>query len=337
MGTALGEEQMEILWRHHPEPTLCFDGDRAGRQAAARTMDRALPLLKAGRSFNFAIVEGGKDPDEVLREQGPAALKAQLAQTTPFVEALFIRERDLEPLETPERRAGLKARLRQAAGAIADKDLQQAYRDALLQRFDELFARPARERRADAPGRGGFRREPFAPPFTAEGKAAAKRLAQTLAPAAAALALGAIRDPGVLDEHLEDAFAALGFGEPSLAEMVKEIIRLRLEADHLDTATLRRHLASCGFSALLTDIERAAATSGAPMLKDDVSLDARRSQWSLGFAALARAAALDDAIAAAKGNLSGRSEMAAFERLKAERDALKRAIRTGTIWTGDGS
>ena len=73
------------------------------------------------------------------------------------------------------------------------------------------------------------------------------------------------------------------------------------------------------------------------MLKDDVSLDARRSQWSRGFAALARAAALDDAIFAAKGNLSGREQMAAFERLKAERDALKRAIRTGTIWTEDGS
>jgi DNA primase len=104
MGTALGEDQMEILWRHHPDPTLSFDGDRAGRQAAARTMDRALPLLKPGKSFQFAVVEGGKDPDEVLREQGPAALKAQLAKATPFAEALFIRERDAEPLDTPERR-----------------------------------------------------------------------------------------------------------------------------------------------------------------------------------------------------------------------------------------
>jgi DNA primase len=73
------------------------------------------------------------------------------------------------------------------------------------------------------------------------------------------------------------------------------------------------------------------------MLKEDVSLDARRSQWSRGFGALSRAAALDDAIVAAKGNLGGREDMAAFERLKAERDALKRAIRTGTIWTEDGS
>ncbi|MDB5446014.1 MAG: primase, partial [Phenylobacterium sp.] len=346
MGTALGEEQMEMLWRHHPEPTLCFDGDRAGRQAAARTMERALPLLKPGKSFKFAIVEGGKDPDEVLREQGPVALKAQLARTTPFVEALFVRERDLEPLDTPERRAGLKGRLRHAAGQIADKDLQQAYREALLQRFDDLFASARAERRSEAERpnqRGGFRRgqgqgREWAPlGSTPEGKAAAKRLAGTMASTAAALALAAVNDPVVLDEHLEDAFTANGFGEPALAEMVKEVIRLRLEADHLDSATLGRHLASCGFSALLTDIERAAANSGAPILKDDVSLDARKSQWSRGFAALSRAAALDDALAAAKGSLSGRADMAAFERLKAERDTLKRAIRTGTIWTGDGS
>ena len=344
MGTALGEDQMELLWRHHPEPTLCFDGDRAGRQAAARVMDRALPLLKPGKSFKFAIVDGGKDPDEVLREQGPVALRTQLAQTTPFVEALFIRERDQEPLDTPERRAGLKARLRHAAGLIADKDLQGAYRDDLLQRFDGLFARAPR---ADRPpeGRGPHRRGEFRrggrdfPPqgSTPEGQAAAKRLARTLSPVAAALAQGALADPAILDDHLEDSFTAKGFGEPALGDLVKEIIRLRLEAEHLDTGVLGRHLASCGFSALLTDIERAAATSGAPMLKEDVSLDARRSQWSRGFGALSRAAALDDAIAAAKGNLSGREDMAAFERLKAERDALKRAIRTGTIWTEDGS
>ena len=51
MGTSLTESQMEMLWRLHPEPTLCFDGDRAGVQAAARAIDRALPLLKAGKKL----------------------------------------------------------------------------------------------------------------------------------------------------------------------------------------------------------------------------------------------------------------------------------------------
>ncbi|RZJ81569.1 MAG: DNA primase, partial [Brevundimonas sp.] len=46
MGTALTESQMEMLWRYHPEPTLCFDGDGAGQRAAGRVIERALPLLK---------------------------------------------------------------------------------------------------------------------------------------------------------------------------------------------------------------------------------------------------------------------------------------------------
>ena len=71
MGTALTEEQMEVLWRLHPEPTLCFDGDR-GRPAAAFARHRPGAAAAEGRprSFKFALVAGGKDPDEVLREQG---------------------------------------------------------------------------------------------------------------------------------------------------------------------------------------------------------------------------------------------------------------------------
>lgn len=336
MGTALTEEQMEMLWRQHPEPTLCFDGDRAGRAAAFRAMDRALPILKPGKSFQFALVEGGKDPDDVLREQGPVALRQQLASTTAFAQALFERERDLEPLDTPERRAGLKGRLRQAAATIADPDLQQAYRQDLLERYDGLFRkadapqgvrapwRPAGPRQGRWKGAGVW--ESPQPP-TAQGKAAAGRLATGLEPAPAALAAFALAFPAILDTHLEDAFATDGFGEPALCELVKEIIRLRLESDHLDTDSLTRHLASCGFNALLTDIDRAAAKSGAPFLKPDVSLEAANSQWSQAFARLSRLASLDKALDASKGNLRGRSDMEAFERLKGERDALRRATR----------
>ena len=347
LGTALTEEQMEMLWRLHPEPTLCFDGDRAGRQAASRAIDRALPLLKPGKSFQFAIVEGGKDPDEVLREQGAVALRAQLSQTTPFVQALFTREHDLEPLDTPERRAGFKSRLRAAAASIGDKDLQQAYREALLQRFDETGPKsrgrgeePGRPQRGSAGSSRGWRRggqDWIDPAPTEAGRAAARALAQSLDPTAAAMLKHVLADPSVLDEHLENAFISKGFGDRALAPITEEIIRFRLDSDHLDTGALARHLASCGFNALLTDIDRAAAKSGAPILKPDVSLEAAKSQWSQAFAGLARLAALDEAIASAKGNLSGRSDMEALERLKGERDALKRAIRTGTIWAGDGS
>ncbi len=329
LGTALNEEQMDLLWRRHPEPTLCFDGDRAGRQAAFRAMDRALPLLTPGRSFRFSVVEGGKDPDDVLREQGAAALRSQLSRTTGFSEMLFRRELEAEPLDTPERRAGLKARLRAAASRIADKDLQSAYRDDLLSRFEAAL--PARAPSAQG---GDFRRRGapggrtwIDPAPTSLGRSAARRLAAALDLAAAALMKRVLTDPACLDDHLESPFAAGGFGEPDLAGLAKEIIRLRLESEHLDTQGLARHLAGRDFEALLTDIDRAAAKSGAPFLKPDVSLEDARSQWSQAFARLSRLAALDGALSAAKGDLGGSLSMDAFSRLKGERDRLRRQIR----------
>ena len=350
MGTALGEPQMEMLWRLHPEPTLCFDGDRAGRQAASRAIDRALPLLKSGKSFRFASVVGGKDPDDVLRELGAGALKAQLAAASPFVDALFIRERDAEVLDTPERRAGLKQRLRTVSNTIADKDLAQAYRDELFSRYDVLVqpARPAQfggQRFENDRGRGGGQRWrgqggqwPIggSPYPTAEGKAAAKRLAASIEPVPAALALYAIGDPHVMDDHVE-ALEAQGFGDRVLSELAKEIIRLRLEADHLDSEALQRHLAARGFSALLTDIDRAAPKSGAPFIQSDVTLAAARAQWSHAFGVLNRLAALESALTVAKQDLAGGSGASGLMALKTERDALRRAIKLGTIWGQDGS
>ncbi|HEX6867091.1 MAG TPA: toprim domain-containing protein, partial [Caulobacteraceae bacterium] len=335
MGTALGEDQMEVLWRLYPEPTLCFDGDNAGMRAAARAIERALPLLKPGKSFRFAIVSGGKDPDDVLREQGAGALRAQLTTTTPFVEAMFAKERDLEPLDTPERRAGLKQRLRQAANAIGDKDLGQAYRDELLRRFDQLF--PSVARPLPAQGQGRWRpRQPELLPSTPQGKAAARRLSGAIDPVAAAVAKGALEDPPRLDDHLEE-LEAHGFGDPLLAELAKEIIRLRLDADHLDTGALARHLRERGFAGTLTDVDRAASQSGAPFLKQDVTLADARSQWSHAFVVLSRMAALEKALDTAKRDLAEGSGAAALMRLKTERDKLRRAVKTGTIWTDGGS
>ncbi len=344
MGTALTEDQMEALWRLHPEPTLCFDGDKAGMRAAARSIERALPLLKPGKSFRFAIVSGGKDPDDVLREQGPAALRSQLSETTPFVDALFTRERDVETLETPERRAGLKQRLRAAAGAIQDKDLAQAYRDELFTRYDALFpsSRPqprGQEAFRSGPRRGGGKWKPGqveATFPTPEGVAAARRLSGSIDPFAAAVARAALAEPVWLDDHLED-LEQHGFGDPALIDLSNAIISLRIDADHLDSDALARHLREVGFAGLLNDIDRAAAQSGAPFLKQDVIPSAAKSMWSHAFVVLTRMAALENALVTAKQDLAGGSGAAVLMRLKTERDKLKRAVKTGTIWTDDGS
>lgn len=353
MGTALTEEQMERLWRLHPEPTLCFDADKAGLRAASRSIDRALPHLKPGRSLRFALVAGGKDPDDVLREQGAAALRAQIGQTKPFVDALFERERDLEPLDTPEHRAGLKARLRAAAQTIQDKDLAQAYREELLHRLDELFQRGKPQGQGGAawtpqprPERGKWKKGKFVEtpaPSTPEGRAGARTLSQSAPPGVAAVVQGALNHPQWLDEHLE-TLEHSGFGDPALAPLARDIISLRLEYDFgdegdgsgLDTDGLVRHLAERGHGALLMEIARAAAKSSAPFLSAEPDL-AAKDQWSQAFEVLTRMAALESALSAAKADASRGLDAGAFGRLKAERDTLRRAIKSGTVWGGEGS
>ncbi len=254
-----------------------------------------------------------------------------------------MRERDLEPLDTPERRAGLKARLRAAAGAIQDKDLGQAYRDDLLSRLDDLRPRPAAnsfqpqpfQARRTSGWRGVPREAPPSPP-TAEGRAAARRLSVSLDPLAASVAKGAIEQPAWLDEHLE-ALQVHGLGHPALNQLANAIVRLRLEADVLDSEALKRHLASSGFDALLGEIDRAARTAGAPFLKSDISPAAAKSQWSHAFEVLIRMAALEHALSSAKSDLADVEGAAAFMRLKGERDALRRAIKTGTVWASSSS
>jgi DNA primase len=350
MGTALTEEQMERLWRLHPEPTLCFDADKAGLRAASRTIDRALPHLKPGRSFRFALITGGKDPDDVLREQGAAALKAQVQATRPFVEALFQRERELEPLDTPEHRAGLKARLRAAAAAIQDKDLAQAYRDDLLNRLDQLFAVSRPQPTARAP-RAPFRKGRWKPDPLADrpaepeligvivspyGKIGARALPRRLKQIAAAIALHALRHPPAIDDWIE-RLAQYGFGDAHLADFAKQFSSLYEQDPGLDSESLKRHLAASGFNELLGEIEKAGLASKAPFLKSDISPERAQVLWSRAFETLVELAALEDALVAAKDDMQRTLDSSHQRFLKTRHAALERSLSDGTVWGDEGS
>ena len=73
LGTALTENQMELLWRMAGEPILCFDGDQAGLKAAWRAADLILPSVQPGRTARFALLPEGKDPDDLVKADGPDA------------------------------------------------------------------------------------------------------------------------------------------------------------------------------------------------------------------------------------------------------------------------
>ncbi|CAN5362693.1 DNA primase [soil metagenome] len=347
LGTALTEAQIELLWRMHDEPTLCFDGDAAGRRAAHRSLDRALPMLKPGRSLRFAFPVGGKDPDDVLREQGAAVLRAQLADTQPFVAVLFERERlEAGELSTPERRTALKAQLRKAAGTIVDKDLSAAYRQDLLQRYEALWTleRPARTYdEASRVFRGGrdrkFKRDPLAPQrndTTPQGAAEARRLHASPDILAAAIAQAVLDHPDLVDDAI-DRLETRGFDDERLSSLAREIVHERLTVDALDSATLRDHLQRLGHGETLQAIARASARLNAPFLKPDLPFEELRALWSQAFDTLIRITALERAIVDAKDDIEKDEDYSALFRLKTERDLERRAVRDGTAWAQQGS
>jgi DNA primase len=216
LGTALTEEQLAMIWRIAPEPILCFDGDGAGLRAAYRAIDLALPGIGPGRTLRFAFLPEGLDPDDLLRSQGPGALRGALAEPRPLVDVLFEREIEKKPLDTPEQRADCEKRLFGAVSQIANEDLKRHYRQAMREKLATRF-RPAQQaagerfrERAGQPRRagpgGGFRSASETGPL-----AASERLRRNPLFAAgarmsgreAALVLGAVNHPGIVEIEAE--------------------------------------------------------------------------------------------------------------------------------------
>jgi DNA primase len=140
LGTALTADQLALMWRMADEPVLCFDGDNAGRRAAYRAADLALPLLTPGKSLKFAALPDGQDPDDLVRSGGREAIADVLAAAHPLAHVLWARENDQGPFDTPERRAALEARLAAVAATIADETVRRYYRQDFGARLRQLFA-----------------------------------------------------------------------------------------------------------------------------------------------------------------------------------------------------
>jgi len=147
LGTAITEDQLQLLWRIAPEPVVALDGDASGLDAAMRLIDLALPLLAPERTLRFAILPEGQDPDDLLRKRGPAAVSELVGAARPLLSLLWQRETEGRDLDSPERRAALDAALRRALGRIADRSVREHYAVEVRRLRSELFAPPPRRPR----------------------------------------------------------------------------------------------------------------------------------------------------------------------------------------------
>lgn len=144
LGTAITEDQLQLLWRIADEPIIALDGDTAGLRAAMRVIDLALPLLVAGKSLRFALMPEGKDPDDLLRAEGPAAVQTALDGAIPMVSLLWRRETEGKVFDSPERKAALDKVLREKIQLIRDPSIRSHYGQEIKDLRWQLF-RPQRQ------------------------------------------------------------------------------------------------------------------------------------------------------------------------------------------------
>ncbi|HEX5005604.1 MAG TPA: DNA primase [Hyphomonadaceae bacterium] len=231
LGTALTEDQLELLWRAGPEPLLCFDGDAAGIRAAWRACDRALPLIAPGRTLYFVLLPDGMDPDDVVRVRGAQAMRDMLAGARPLVDLLWSRELDAEPLDTPERKAAFEARLMDAVGQIKHPGVKKAYQRELRDRLYWHF----RGGRGGQAGQGAHAQNPGR-----KGSSPGPTGWQGLR-----LVIRALESPLIMEQAREALFRA-SFEDPDVEVIRDGAFYVYDNTEMLDRTAVAAHLRSLG-------------------------------------------------------------------------------------------
>jgi len=288
LGTALTADQLLLLWRMAEEPTLCFDGDEAGRRAAYRAIDLALPLLKPGKSLKLATLPEGHDPDDLLRAGGRAAINEVVEAARPLAHVLWMREAEAGSLDTPERRAAFEARLGQVIASIGDDSVRKYYGREFGERLRRLLglderpqARLRSRQRAAQPwstsrslprvSRSFDRPRPDITSLAMHGPylAASPQLAASpvhrghgaAIPRREALILQAIiNHPWLLHDHLEE-LAAVDLRHSEAAKVKAALIDIFAHGSAADAEAMLAELERRGLTQVCARIQKAITTS----------------------------------------------------------------------------
>ena len=236
-GTSLTEDQLQLLWRTGGEPTFCFDGDTAGKRAADRALDLALPHLAPGHTVRIAYAPQGQDPDDIFRSSGPEALAALIAAASPASDAIFEREKARHGLATPEARAAFQAALKEAANTIADADTKRAYFSDFMSRANAAL----RAERQPAPQQNGEKRAwgKNAPPPGPTQELKARAPIQPR-PAAESFLRAAVDYPEILS-RFADWLDRMAIADPELSAIRDALVQLA-DAPNADAAIDREAL-----------------------------------------------------------------------------------------------
>ncbi len=134
LGTATTREHLQRLFQLAPEVVFCFDGDRAGRDAAWRALQTCLPEMQDGRETRFMFLPDGEDPDSYIRKIGKDAFEAEIEKTQTFSDYLFKQATDAADISA----IGGRAKLVDTVKPMLEKMPQGVYRRLMFEQLKKL-------------------------------------------------------------------------------------------------------------------------------------------------------------------------------------------------------
>lgn len=254
LGTAMTEMQIAELWRMDAMPYVCFDGDAAGRLAASRASDRALPQLKPGKSMRLLFMPEGQDPDSLIQAKGSSAIQPLLDMAQPLVDFLWLRELAVAEPATPEMRADLERRLFDLADRIEDETVKKHYRRG----FSDKLWNHLRAMNRAAGGKGRFGRtygaakgkwQEAAP----RGEVLRGQVVKELSRRSQQIALAALINHPVLIDHFFETLDRIRF-DPDLDKICRELQKISSSGETLDVEVVTTHFSKRGDDALLGQV-----------------------------------------------------------------------------------
>jgi len=340
LGTALTEEQLALLWRFSPEPVLCFDGDEAGRKAAYRALERAMPLIKAGVSLQFVLLPDGKDPDDIIREGGAAAFAQLLKQALPLADMLWRRETDNTVFATPESRAALERRLKEAAFTIKDESLRHYYlqdiRERMRNAFRPVFTPYARN--------GGARRDDFSDLMQQGKLQVSKGLSQSklvktgggqIPLREAAILAILVNHPGLWHEYFEE-LAALTFENTNLTELHHAMLDILAEWQPEDGTAMQELLDKRGQTQIIARIMQMIGNAGLRSAQIAAPPEDAREALKQALYLYRRTHFLHKQLREIEAELLKNPDIAVFTTLKDIKSELERTNATEALIEGFG-
>ncbi|PSB83385.1 DNA primase [Photobacterium damselae] len=138
LGTSTTSEHIQTLFRQTSTVVCCYDGDRAGREAAWRAMEQALPYLLDGRELKFMFLPDGEDPDTYIRQYGKEEFEHQVSSAMSLIDFMFNSLTEQANMETKEGRSKLMT----LAKPLIEKVAGEALREYLINKLGYSLGLP---------------------------------------------------------------------------------------------------------------------------------------------------------------------------------------------------